>query len=262
MNQRVVVNVATGPHFPKGQVRLIEALKTHGVGGVPRMWGDPLPDVWPTHQQKPYAFKSYAMKECERQGFETLLWCDAAVLPIRSLAPVFEKIERDGYLLMNNGFSNYEWTADSAYRDLFAMTYDAAWHTAQTFDPLERAREHNREIPHTMGGFFGVSLTHEKGRELFAEYYRLASATNAFCGPWANDNYCIEPPDISRWTPGERISPCGPSDVRGHRHDQTALSVIAWRLGLKLTDCPEFLIYGKPEDATDERTLVVVNGAY
>ena len=53
----------------------------------------------------------------------TLLWCDACIVPVRPLEPLWEKIERDGYWFCANGWSNYEWTAALAYwemRKLFA----------------------------------------------------------------------------------------------------------------------------------------------
>ena len=247
---RAVVNVATG-RYVKGQARLNSAVR--GIdGAAPCLWRDPLLPIWPTHEDIPYAFKAYALTAAAQANFDLLLWCDASIWPVRSLDPAWEKIERDGYLFMNNGYSNYEWTADSAYPDLFAPEL------ARGAAPPD-CRRLNRSIRHTVGAFFGLSMRHELGRAALAEYYHLASETRAFCGPWINANYVNS--DGSR-TGGPRVSPCGPSDVRGHRHDQTALSVIAWRLGMKLTDCPEFLVYGEPKDAQEDRTLVVVNGAY
>jgi hypothetical protein len=253
--KRMIVNVASTEHTRKGQARLEAAAMGYGVpclGGTGvqfRPWGAigwhgatepdghgwPIPAGWPTHQAKPYAFKAYALAELgQNKTVDSLLWCDACILPVRDMEPVWEKIERDGYLFMNNGFSNYEWTADSAYLDLFPEHADIAL-----------ARMQNRGIKHTVGGFFGLSMRHEIGRSILAEFYRLAE-TNAFCGPWKN-------------TPE---APCGPPDVRGHRHDQSALSVLAWRHGCKLTDPPEYFCYGKAQDAQDPRTVVVADGSY
>ena len=261
---RAVVNVATTEHTRKGQRRLKDGVLALGAGAYLDLW-EQLPSVWPKHEDKPYAFKAYALMKYLSRGYDSplsLLWCDACILPVRSLKPAWTKIERDGYLLMNNGFSNYEWTADSAYPDLFAKELvalakgrvDRTWDASED---LEFARSLNRSIPHTVGGFFGLSMRHEIGRKFLRELYRLASETRAFCGPSINSN--APKAEGAGYGPG---APCGPPDVRGHRHDQTAMSVIAWRLGMKLTDAPEFLIYGKAEDAHDIRTIAVADGSY
>lgn len=242
MTTRAIVNVATTEHTRKGQARLEAAASKFAAGANICTWPT-LPSTWPKHQDKPYGFKSYAL-EYAAGVYDSLLWCDACILPVRSLEPVWDKIESDGYLLMNNGFSNYEWTADSAYPDLFTGN-------------VRTARAINKYIPHTVGGFFGLSMRHEIGRKFLRELYRLASETRAFCGPSINSN--APKAEGAGYGPG---APCGPPDVRGHRHDQTAMSVIAWRLGMKLSDCPEFLIYGKAEDAHDLRTIAVADGSY
>ena len=54
-------------------------------------------------------------------------------------------------------------------------------------------------------------------------------------------------------------TPCGDAGVLGHRHDQTALSVIAWQQGLKLTNPPEIFAYKGCETA---ETILIADGAY
>lgn len=189
-----------------------------------------LPPGSPSHSVKPYAFKAYALMDAMRRNYTTLLWCDACILPVRDMEPLFKKIETDGVWFSRNGWMNSEWTADSAYAALFpAMHYDAA-------------RVINAKIPHVVATAFGIDVSHAVGRAFLADYFRLASETSAFCGPWTNT---VE-------------TPCGPYDVRGHRHDQTAASVIAWRLGVQLTDPPDIFSY----PPVDERTVLLADGAY
>ena len=241
---RAVVSVATGSYV-RGLDRLTEWCALNGVDYV--TFRDRLPQGSPTHAEIPYAFKSYALAAAST-ACDTLLWCDASVVPIRSLEPLWERIERDGYWIANNGWTNYEWTADSAYPDLFGRDNVPA--LALPTDPtiseafaLEATRAMNKTIKHVVATSFGISMKHPTGRAIFEEYYRLASKTKAFCGPWTNA--------VCGTAPGGLISPrrypCGPSDVRGHRHDQTALSVIAWRLGCQLTSCPDIFAYHDPQ---------------
>jgi hypothetical protein len=244
---RLIVNVATDT-WVKGQNRL--KLDVHRAGEKAVWWTDKLPLGSPPHRDRgttrgpahscvPYAFKAYALKEAAHHA-NTLLWCDSSiVLGERPLADLWEKIERDGYWIMRNGWSNYEWTADAAYKDLFP-TYpgDAVWM--------------NKQIPHVVGTAFGISLAHETGRAILAEYFRLASSTRAFCGPWQNSNA----PSVAGRNSDRTSGPCGPPDVLGHRHDQTALSVIAWRLGCVLSECPEWFNY----DTGTDKTCLIAKG--
>lgn len=251
---RSVVNVATG-RYVRGQERLTEWLSANGENDY-FIWRDQLPPGCPAHSEVPYAFKAYALRAAIASGAKTLLWCDAAVVPVKPLDELWARIERDGYWISDQagpagdkGWSNYEWTADAAYPDLFP---ERTWQAAGT-SAMAIARDDNRKIPHVVATTFGVSSAHPTGRAIFEEYFRLASTTKAFCGPWSNMEG--SPAD---WN-NERSAPCGPLDVRGHRHDQTALSVIAWRLGCKLTRWPDPFAYRGHED---ERTILVADSRY
>lgn len=255
--RRMVVSYGTGD-FQVGLRRLEKAvLGPLGEGAAMMGFGNgPLPErnipaSWPTHQQKPFAFKAYALKSAMDCGADLLLWCDCCILPIRSLEPLWERIEHDGYWMSRNGFTNYEWTADSAYPDLFS-TEDVTGCGDDDRPSLAAFRELNRKIEHVVAGCFGINVKHPIGKAFLEEYYRLASETDAFCGPWNN---------TSR-------TPCGPPDVRGHRHDQTAASVIAWRLGMNLTSPPNIFAYSKRRaDKTlhledqDQSTLLLADGS-
>lgn len=253
---RSVVNVATG-RYVRGQERLTEWLSANGENDY-FVWRDQLPAGCPPHAEIPYAFKAYALSAAIASGAKTLLWADAAVVPVKPLDDLWARIERDGYWISDQagpvgdkGWSNYEWTADSAYFDLFERERRITGALE-----LEDLRALSQTIPHVVATTFGFSMQHPTGRALFEEYYRLASETKAFCGPWVNSAF--EDGKITA-NPDARKHPCGPADVRGHRHDQTALSVIAWRWGCKLTRWPDPFAYRGHED---ERTILVADARY
>lgn len=216
-----MANVATGRYVP-GQARLRAAIEPD-VQFV--SWTNCMPPYSPSHLERPYAFKAFALDVAAAHG-STLLWADACILPVAPLASLWERIERDGYWISNNGFSNAEWTIPEAYASLGVSP------------------EENEQIPHVVATTFGLSLSHPKGRRIFDEYLRLAK-TDAFCGPW-------------RLRAGTR-SGRGDKEISGHRHDQTALSVIAWREGCKLTNAPEVFAYRGGETAF---TSLVADGGY
>jgi hypothetical protein len=260
---RCVVNVATGSYV-KGQQRLLSAISDKFCRWNDQNMGNPLPHGWPSHQEKPYAFKAYALNRAA-SAFDTLLWADACVLPIRSMEPLWQRIERDGYWFSNNGWSNYQWTADSAYPDLFAPEFEAARSGNKHMSTdriMEDVRALNKTIPHVVATAFGISLKHEIGRAFLREYFRLASETRAFCGPWINANSQLAN-EVQQHQNTAYCAPCGPPDVRGHRHDQVAASVIAWRLGMQLTNAPEIFAYGRAGDPNiDPRTILLADGSY
>lgn len=252
--KRVVVNVATGEHYLKGQERLLESL---GASGTTTLTFKEMSKDCPSHADVPYAFKAFAMAQAADAGFDTILWCDACILPIRDLTPLWEKIEKEGAWISRNGYTNYEWTADSAYPDLFPSEFKLHQHMlelGQQSDFLAMVRPLNRMIPHVVATAFGVSLNHPVGVNILREYERLAKETKAFCGPWKND--------ATNFPENPREYACGPADVRGHRHDQSALSVLAWRNNVRLTSAPDIFAYGRADEAHDEKTILLASGEY
>lgn len=269
---RAFVSVASDS-WVKGQARLITQLRAQGEQC--EAWSNALPAGCPPHRDRgllrapmsqcvPYAFKAYAMHEAAYKH-DLLIWADACILPIKPLDLLWERIERDGYWFARNGYWNSDWTADSAYPDLFDTTFGCGIASGDAFrasieadyqgDRLHHWREINAKVPHVVGTCFGINAGHPLGHMFLAEYYRLASTTKAFCGPWQNTN--------APTTPGRNTDrpsgPCGPPTTLGHRHDQSAASVIAWRLGFKLTECPNIFAYSGSET---EETLLIADGNY
>lgn len=258
--KRVVCNVATGAHYLKGQARLSEMMRARGESVLINCDGQ-LPEGYPSHESIPYGFKSYALKGAADAGADTLLWCDACIIPNGPLDALWEKIETEGAWISANGWANAEWTADSAYPDLFQNLYNA-YSGAREIDGVKRsfqqkpgffeaARAENWGIRHVVATAFGISLNHPVGVNILREYYRLASETKAFCGPWTN---AAHPDAAGKPVDGVRVAACGPADVRGHRHDQVVLSVLAHRLNVKLTQPPNIFAYAGSE--TKDTTLV------
>ncbi len=246
MNTRAVVCVATTPRYQVGMRRLECAAREE----IQFVWRDE-PNGCPRHVERPYAFKAFALEEARLSGMNLLLWCDAAILPIRSLEPLWEKIEREGAWIHNGGWLNGQWCADSWYADCFPGV------------PPEEARAANKDIPHVVATTFGLNVRSELGASILKEYYRLASETRAFCGPWWNSNG-----EREDYRKHQGAAACGPPSTLGHRHDQSCLSIIAHRHGVKLTEGADIFDYSRRRpDGTlhlkdhDERTILLADGA-
>lgn len=253
---RCIVNVSTGKYI-KGQERMIAQFPQ---SEHMQFWCNQLPPGSPSHEQVNYGFKAHALKAAAEKH-DVLLWCDASIVPgPRPLEDVWQKIEKDGAWFTWSGFQNYQWTAGSAYQHLFPefwRTWDGL--PVQTSDVdshrLEAVRARNRNIPHVATGAFGIDLRTTTGKTFLEEFLRLAK-TGAFNGPWRNQTYLEARgyPVVGR---KPRVDYCGPADVEGHRHDQTAASVIAWRLGIEPTIPPDLFAYKGQES---EATCLIADG--
>lgn len=247
--KRAVVCCATTDRYQRGMARLRKGvLENSGARCLDLFMRTKEPKRCPEHSDSPYSFKAASLQEAANMGMELLLWCDASIVPIRSLEPLWDKIETEGAWIARNGWTNYEWTAEAAYPSLFERVFtDLAFPYT-----IERAKDLNRQIPHVVATAFGLNIGHPTGRGIFDEYKRLALQTDAFKGPWRNAAH----PDYA----GQADAiVCGPADVRGHRHDQTALSVLAWRYGVQLTDPPAWFAYRGGETSD---TILVADGSF
>ncbi len=161
----------------------------------------------PTHLENPYAFKAYAIEDVIETGYTSILWTDVSVAAIRSLAPLWERTERDGYWFSDNGSWNCgQWTCDAAL-PLLGITRQDAF-----------------SIPQVAATAFALDFTKPIAVKFF-EDYREKAMNGAFVGPWVNNH-------------GEASSD---PRVLGHRHDQTAASIAVWRLGMETTKQPAFI---------------------
>lgn len=226
--KKMVVTVATGYRRNTGNPGEDHLLGVSFASKLPRfvgmfksfgcrsdeilVWDETLPPDSPTQEDKPYAFKAYALKAAVKAGAELILWADVSVYPVADFSSIWEIMELNGaFFIANSSGSCGEWTCDSA------------------LGPLGITRGEAFGIPQVVGTLFGLNVKHSRGLKIYEEFCRLAE-TDAFKGPWVNDK-------------GQASND---KRVRGHRHDQTALSVVAYRNGVPLF--PQFPYLGEPQD--------------
>ena len=184
--------------------RFVYDYTKHCGSGVDVIRYDALPEGCPPHDVKPYAFKAYALAEVIAMGYKTILWSDASTYPRRSMEPLWEKIERDGYWFSNNRFYLGQWCSDNTLQQ-FGLDRNVAL-----------------TIPETLGAAYGVNLDHEGARLFASEYIRWVKETDAICGPWTNSDHGAS----------------ADFRVMGHRHDQTIISFLTHSLNLQKTRQP------------------------
>ena len=213
-----VVNVAVGGAYGQWQLDLVQTLRGTGYEGEILTWVDGYPPKSPSHADMPYAFKAYAMEEAIRRGHDVIVWADSSVSMRLPIQPILEEIEEEGYWLCTQGWNVGQWCTDKALEQ-FELTREEAW-----------------EIPMLAATFFGVNYRHNDGRALMNAYAAHAR-DGSFKGAWRTDA------DLATVA-------TKPKQVFGHRHDQTALSVVAHKLGLKVYWPPcRFAYFAVPQDA-------------
>jgi hypothetical protein len=188
--------------FPRGIARLSQGLLVHGYDGDMMAWEHEYPAGSPSVRDGRCAFKPFCFREAGQRGYRTVLWCDSSIVVRRSIEPLLESIERDGYLLFQERHSVGEYCKDEALATL-GIT-----------------REESFSIPSCWACVLGLDLSNVTSRRFLEEWTRLASGGVTFPGPkWSG---------IRGWP---RTASADPR-VKGHRSDQNAASVLAMRLGM------------------------------
>jgi hypothetical protein len=195
---RILLNFSKDQWYPRGAARLAESLGRVKYGGATWFATDEQQIGCPTHQESPYAFKPAMFAKAADDGYDLALWCDAAIWACRPLEPVFDHIQTHGHMLFYNGMVG-NWSSDAALES-FGINRDTAM-----------------GINEIIGCCIGLNLKHPRS-QLFLKLWREKSMDGkTFPGSWHNNNQ-----EVSK-----------DPRVRGHRHDQTAASIIAWQLEME-----------------------------
>lgn len=121
---KAIINLATGSYV-KGQDRLRDSLKNVGYQGDFLGWTAEHQIGAPPHADNPYAFKIHGFREAERQGHRFILWLDASVWAIKDVKPIFDHIEKHGYICQEAGHLVGNWVNQNCL-DYFKITREEA----------------------------------------------------------------------------------------------------------------------------------------
>lgn len=220
-----VVNFGKGAWYPRGRQRLLDSLKGVGYAGGILSYTDESQIGAPTHQQAPYAFKTSCFLRAQEAGHDVVLWCDCSVWAIRPLDALLEHVRREGHVFFQGGWNCAQWSTDSSLESL-GVTRDEA-----------------EKLPMLMACCMGLDLTNPRSAEFLRRWHEKAMDGHTFAGPWSNEGQaCSKDPRCL-----------------GHRHDQTAASVIGGLLGMEQIVGHEShfaYYYGKMEEIKDSVCLL------
>ena len=225
--KRAILNVATDRYVPL-QDRLAKSLKAVGWTGGLLTWTNELPPGSPLHELAPYGFKLYAISEALRKGYTSVLWLDAPCLAAKPLAPVFEKIERDGHCFVSGDERLGNWASDDCLA-AFGIPRDAAM-----------------SLPLLNGAFIGLDLEHSRTREWYRRIVQQCEA-GLFKGAALTEH---APADVRARNVDKDTGHLS-DDPRcwGHRHDEAVGSCLAPLLGMDFTPLGPIFDFGRTPSA-------------
>jgi hypothetical protein len=196
--RRYIVTFSNTPRYDVLTERLKETATKYGYDFIHYTSFDQI--GCKPHSEYPYAFKPYAIQRAREQGYNSILWLDSAIYLTQSPIEVFKYIEENGVMLFDNiGWSMGSYTSDKC------------------LPHFEISREYSFDVKMVMACAMGFNFNTKIGTETFDTYLGFAH-TECFQGAWNNHGWAVSSDDR----------------VRGHRHDQSVISCIAFKKGLTL----------------------------
>lgn len=211
--KRVVVNYADDAKwYRRGQERQRKSMENAGGGFEYIGFTDNRNIGAPPHWSVPYAFKTYALMYCLNKGYDQAIYVDASIYAVKSWEPIWEKIAQQGHYFEESGHWAGNWTKDSVLQRL-GVTRDEAM-----------------KIPMFSAGFTGLNFRNELALEFLRRWHECACDGDSFKGTWDNENLQMS-----------KDPRC-----KGHRHDMSVASILAYKLGMELGKGGTFLAYIGP----------------
>ena len=198
---KCIVNYSSG-FYIHCQNRMANRLKELEFNGSTLFFTQNLPRGCAFHKVIPYQFKPFCIWNAYLSGYRQILWLDAPIYPNHSIDYFFQKIAKNGYFVLgDSGWNLGEWCSD------------------RVLDHYRISREDSFKMPQCLSGVLGFDLNRPEVLIIFKRWMDESHIT--FPGDWDNQMGTVS------------VHP----DVRGHRHDQTSIAILAHQAGWEFTDC-------------------------
>lgn len=209
-----------------GQDRLKKSIEKHAPDVDFLHWQNEMQIGSPSHMANPYAFKTFAFKMAFQMGYEHVMWLDASCVLMRDIAPIWDKIDSQGYIMQEAGHLCSTWCNDQSLK-YFGITRDKASH----FPMYGNA------------GFLGLNIYDVNAMDFFNTWHE-ASQKGVFVGSWDNKNN----------------SESTDTRCKGHRHDMSCGSIIANQKKFKMESGNDWLNYAPPTQEPKENVYIHAQG--
>lgn len=209
-------------NYMKGLARLSDSLRNNFDGDLVAFTNEASIGA-PSHDSNPYAFKIYAIQKAVDAGYTQILWLDCSCFAIADLNPIFNKIYADGYIMQDAGHYIGDWTNDATLAEFDVTRDDAMFMKC-----------------YGNAGFLGLNMDHKIGKTFFSAW-KYYMGLGLFKGLWHNNDKT------------ESIDP----RCKGHRHDLSVGSLLAYRFGMSYVPGDQWLQYAGPFDKTANETILI-----
>ena len=146
----------------------------------------------PGHANLPYSFKPYAIQQL-RKDYDIVVWADSCVYSIKDLNKFIEYININGFVFFDNiGYTIGDFTSD------------------QCLTNFNMSRKESFEHPMIMACLMGFNFKNQLATKLFNEYFKATQTYGNYEGDWTNESNQVSKDNR----------------VKGHRHDQSVMSII------------------------------------
>jgi len=200
--KRCIINFSNEGWYKIGQQRLIESVRAFSDVDV-LLFSSYEEINSPPHSEVPYAFKIECFWKAVEMGYTSVLWCDASLYAVSNPDQIFEIIERDGYFMSKVDGTFISEVTNDRMLSFFGIT-----------------RDEGEKIISINASLVGLDFSKKIAMDFIS---RWKASIPVFPGRHTNDLF-TESPDPR---------------CKGHRHDQSAASIIAHMLQLRLqpTNC-------------------------
>lgn len=138
----------------------------------------------PKHVDNPYAFKIYCFQKALERGYRKILYVDSSVYAVRNIQPVFDRLNRDGYVMQEAGHYINKWTTQPVI-DYFGVTRE------QLGD----------SVLYGNAGFLGLDFDTEIAREFFLGW-KKSMEDGMFKGSWDDFRHDMSCGSVIAWKLG------------------------------------------------------------
>jgi hypothetical protein len=221
----VIVCEAMGGWYAAGQDRLKNSLIHHGYAGDFLFYRNEYPPYSPTHEENPYAFKIYGIREAIRLGYKTIIQIDCSFWSIRNPMPLFDIIIDKGVFAFRSGYNCAETCPDNLLADV-GITRDEA-----------------EQIPETATGIVGLHMDNPDAKKVF-EYWEDFCDRGLFINNRVHD-----------------LADSSDPRFKHGRQDQSAFSMALYKAGVNILyeDYVAYYNHGNP-GYSPERCYFFIGG--
>ena len=126
MNKNAIISFANSKgNYINGLARLSESLRNNSEGIDFISFIGEASLGCELHINNPYSFKIAAFKKAKEAGYKNILWLDSSCFAIKSVQPIFDKLNESGFVMQDAGHYLGNWASDYSL-EYFGISRDEA----------------------------------------------------------------------------------------------------------------------------------------